>query len=61
MAWINTQLGLTSCLPKTKPGETQPRSTKYPHGYTKRHGNKTSNRLPTDIDYKFRPQLTNIG
>lgn len=46
--FIQTQLGIMSCIPKTKAGETQPRSKEHPHGYTKRHGNKTSNKLPTD-------------
>lgn len=45
---IQTQLGELICVPKTKPGETQPRSKEFPHGYTKRHGSKTSNPLPTD-------------
>jgi hypothetical protein len=38
MTTIRTQLGVQSCIPKTKAGETQPRSKEFPHGYTKRHG-----------------------
>ena len=45
---ILTQLGLMSCLPKLKRGETQPRSKEHPNGYTKRRGKKTTNPLPTD-------------
>jgi hypothetical protein len=52
MTTIRTQLGVQSCIPKTKAGETQPRSKESPHGYTKRHGkgdaSHTTNKLASD-------------
>jgi hypothetical protein len=45
---ILTQLGVQSCLPKLGRNETCPRSMAARNGYTKRHGNRTSNPLPTD-------------
>jgi hypothetical protein len=45
---ILTQLGVQSCLPKTARNETIPRAMGTKNGYTKRHGQRTSNPLPTD-------------
>lgn len=45
---ILTQLGVQSCLVKIARNETCPRSMANKNGYTKRHGNRTSNPLPTD-------------
>jgi hypothetical protein len=43
---------IVDCKPKTKAGETQPRSKEFPHGYTKRHGkgdaSHTTNKLASD-------------
>jgi hypothetical protein len=45
---ILTQFGVTSCRPKVARGGTVPRSVESKNGYTKRHGNRTSNPLHTD-------------
>lgn len=45
---ILTQMGVQSCLPRISRGETCPRSMANKNGYTKRHGHRTSNPLPTD-------------
>ena len=45
---ILTQLGVQTVLPRAARGETVPRSMGNKNGYTKRHGDRTSNSLPTD-------------
>jgi hypothetical protein len=45
---ILTQFGVTDCLPKLARDGTRNRSDGDPHGYTKRHGDKTSNPMSSD-------------
>jgi hypothetical protein len=45
---ILTQFGPTSVIPDLLRGETRDRSMACKNGYTKRHGDHTSNPLPTD-------------